>query len=108
MNLLRPVGIGVPLLGIAGVLGQALCQQYSTTTLIAHLHAGGYGAMRPKMHMILHTLLEVAVALRHVHGLQLAHCDVKPANVLLKTSATDQRCAPSKQLAPRAYTSHTP
>ncbi|KAG2486367.1 hypothetical protein HYH03_014948 [Edaphochlamys debaryana] len=37
------------------------------------------------------TLLEVALALRHLHSLNLVHCDVKPANVLLRSSATDPR-----------------
>ncbi|KAG2484644.1 hypothetical protein HYH03_016597 [Edaphochlamys debaryana] len=37
------------------------------------------------------TLLEVAMALRHLHALNLVHCDVKPANVLLRSSASDPR-----------------
>ncbi|GLI59181.1 hypothetical protein VaNZ11_001013 [Volvox africanus] len=37
------------------------------------------------------TLVEVALALRHLHSMKLVHCDVKPANVLLRSSATDPR-----------------
>ncbi|GIL97155.1 hypothetical protein Vretimale_2885, partial [Volvox reticuliferus] len=43
------------------------------------------------MRAIYLTLLEVALALRHMHAMQLVHCDVKPANVLLKSSASDPR-----------------
>ncbi len=37
------------------------------------------------------TLLEVALALRHMHGLHMVHCDLKPQNVLLKSSPRDPR-----------------
>ncbi|GLI59315.1 hypothetical protein VaNZ11_001169, partial [Volvox africanus] len=50
-------------------------------------NAAGGVAMRA----IYLTLLEVALALRHMHTMQLVHCDVKPANVLLKSSASDPR-----------------
>lgn len=35
---------------------------------------------------VLTTLLEIAMALRHMHSMQLVHCDLKPGNVLLKSS----------------------
>lgn len=40
---------------------------------------------------VLTTVLEIAMALRHMHSMQLVHCDLKPANVLLKSSMTDTR-----------------
>ncbi|KAF5833901.1 kinase-like domain-containing protein [Dunaliella salina] len=40
---------------------------------------------------VLTTLLEIAMALRHMHSMQLVHCDLKPGNVLLKSSLTDAR-----------------
>ncbi|KAG2455025.1 hypothetical protein HYH02_000850 [Chlamydomonas schloesseri] len=45
----------------------------------------------PAMRAVYLTLLEVALALRHLHSMNLVHCDVKPANVLLRSSATDPR-----------------
>ncbi|GIL68261.1 hypothetical protein Vafri_21518 [Volvox africanus] len=50
-------------------------------------NGGGGVAMRA----IYLTLLEVALALRHLHSRHLAHCDVKAANVLLKSSPSDPR-----------------
>jgi hypothetical protein len=57
---------------------------------------GGYGASEPNLPAVLPTLMEIALALRHLHLLQLVHCDLKPANVLLKSSLTDPRGFTSK------------
>ncbi|KAG2486383.1 hypothetical protein HYH03_014963 [Edaphochlamys debaryana] len=43
------------------------------------------------MRAVYSTLLEVALALRHMHGLHMVHCDLKPQNVLLKSSPRDPR-----------------
>ncbi|KAG2422583.1 hypothetical protein HXX76_015911 [Chlamydomonas incerta] len=43
------------------------------------------------MRSVYATLLEVALALRHMHSLHLVHCDLKPQNVLLKSSPRDPR-----------------
>ncbi|PNH03771.1 Serine/threonine-protein kinase DCLK3 [Tetrabaena socialis] len=40
---------------------------------------------------VLMTLLDVAMALRHLHSMNLVHRDVKPANLLLKSSPRDHR-----------------
>ena len=37
------------------------------------------------------TLLEVALAIKHLHSMQLVHCDIKAANVLLKSNTLDPR-----------------
>ncbi|KXZ56225.1 hypothetical protein GPECTOR_1g196 [Gonium pectorale] len=37
------------------------------------------------------TLLEVALALRHLASMAITHCDVKPANILLRSSPRDPR-----------------
>jgi hypothetical protein len=45
--------------------------------VIAHhssYHTGGYGASTPNYPAIYTTLLEVAMALRHLHSLHLVHC----------------------------------
>ncbi|GLI70121.1 hypothetical protein VaNZ11_014927 [Volvox africanus] len=54
-------------------------------------HGGGGGGGGSAMRAIYLTLLEVALALRHLHSMNLVHCDVKVANVLLKSSSSDPR-----------------
>ncbi|GLC56675.1 hypothetical protein PLESTB_001133500 [Pleodorina starrii] len=65
----------------------------TTTTNKNHNHnlSSGGGGGGAAMRAIYLTLLEVALALRHMHAMQLVHCDVKPANVLLRSSASDPR-----------------
>eukprot|EP00198_Chlamydomonas_reinhardtii_P011031 XP_001700368.1 predicted protein [Chlamydomonas reinhardtii] len=43
------------------------------------------------MKAVYSTLLEISLALRHMHGLHMVHCDLKPQNVLLKSSPRDPR-----------------
>ncbi len=52
---------------------------------------GGYGASVPDMSAIYLSLLEIASALRHLHSLHLAHCDVKASNVLMRSNPRDPR-----------------
>ncbi|GIL66934.1 hypothetical protein Vafri_20446 [Volvox africanus] len=40
---------------------------------------------------LLTSLLEVAAGLRHLHDHRLVHCDIKPSNVLLRSSTADAR-----------------
>ncbi|GFR44780.1 hypothetical protein Agub_g6112, partial [Astrephomene gubernaculifera] len=49
------------------------------------------GPLQLNMRAVYSTLLEIALALRHMHSLHLVHCDLKPQNVLLKSSPRDPR-----------------
>ncbi|PNH07489.1 putative LIM domain-containing serine/threonine-protein kinase [Tetrabaena socialis] len=68
--------------------------------------AAAAAAGTPVMRAVYLTLLEVALALRHLHAQNLVHCDVKPANVLLRSSA-DPRGFTAK-LADFGFVSHVP
>ncbi|KAG2497807.1 hypothetical protein HYH03_004078 [Edaphochlamys debaryana] len=46
---------------------------------------------KPNYKAIYTTLLEVALALRHLASMAVTHCDVKPANILLRSSPRDPR-----------------
>ncbi|KAJ9521176.1 hypothetical protein QJQ45_022898 [Haematococcus lacustris] len=76
------------------VIVMELCDQGSLDEAI---HSGAFRltlpgkAPRINMLAVLTTLLEVAMALRHMHAMQLVHCDLKPGNVLLKSSLSDVR-----------------
>ncbi|GIL77364.1 hypothetical protein Vretimale_2798 [Volvox reticuliferus] len=81
-----------------GIPCSALCMEYCDMATLAHaidqhrfMTVTPLGTRRPALKAICTTLLEVALALRHLHARNLAHCDLKPANVLLKSSRRDSR-----------------
>ncbi|KAG2428699.1 hypothetical protein HXX76_011404 [Chlamydomonas incerta] len=79
-----PVGGGVAAAAAAAAGGRPVPAS-------GRVAAGGSSGSGGGMRAVYMTLLEVALALRHMHSMQLVHCDVKPANVLLKSSASDPR-----------------
>ncbi|KAG2429661.1 hypothetical protein HYH02_013999 [Chlamydomonas schloesseri] len=80
-RLLRPPAASAAAAALAGGGGGASEQ----------LSLSGGAARQYDMHGVYLTLLEVALALRHMHSRRLVHRDVKPANVLLKSSPGDPR-----------------
>ncbi|EFJ45516.1 hypothetical protein VOLCADRAFT_94257 [Volvox carteri f. nagariensis] len=58
------------------------------TNLVIVMEYCDAGTLKDSMYIC---LLEVALALRHMHSLALVHCDLKPSNVLLKSQPRDPR-----------------
>ncbi|GLI59324.1 hypothetical protein VaNZ11_001181 [Volvox africanus] len=82
----KALGGFVAITGGSGFRSGSIVRAAPTVSMEAAAMAG-----TPSMRAIYLTLLEVALALRHLHSLSLVHSDVKPANVLLRSSATDPR-----------------
>ncbi|KAG2424090.1 hypothetical protein HXX76_014766 [Chlamydomonas incerta] len=76
----------------AGTLKNAINQRafFDRSTDVVDAR-GVRGHLQLNLRAVFSTLLEIALALRHMHGLHMVHCDLKPQNVLLKSSPRDPR-----------------
>ncbi|GFR52708.1 hypothetical protein Agub_g15337 [Astrephomene gubernaculifera] len=75
-------------------LCSALVMEYCDMGSLIHaLKRGTFMTVdsKPNMEFIYMCLLEIGLALRHLHTAKLAHCDLKPGNVLLRSSPRDPR-----------------
>ncbi|GLC58935.1 hypothetical protein PLESTB_001419100 [Pleodorina starrii] len=87
--------------GQRGPVNTVMCMEFCDAgTLKSAAEAGAFrlpgvsaksGPACPSLVPLYIPLLELALALRHLHGRRLVHCDLKPSNVLLKSSLRDPR-----------------
>ncbi|GIL89396.1 hypothetical protein Vretimale_18715 [Volvox reticuliferus] len=79
---------------VTGPSNMIICMEYCDAGSLKHaVKRGCFRATgsRPNMQALYTTLMEIALALRHLHALRLVHCDLKPSNILLKSSMRDPR-----------------
>ncbi|GLC37086.1 hypothetical protein PLESTB_001393200 [Pleodorina starrii] len=80
--------------GVTGPSNMIICMEYCDAGSLKHAVKHGCfrtAGSRPNMQALYTTLMEIALALRHLHALRLVHCDLKPSNILLKSSMRDLR-----------------